>query len=89
LVFLNWEKVTVLFLDKEYLQEIGRVRWFDLLLESFFQYLIYCILFLEGHGVGFALEGLGGIGSEGDNMVPFAMGGSRLASFLLNTLAWW
>jgi hypothetical protein len=62
---------------------IGGGRWHNVfLLKSFFQNFVYCVLFFKGHGISLALEGLGGVRSEGDNMVPFAMGGELLSCFL-------
>jgi hypothetical protein len=39
-------------------------------------------LFLKSHGISFAFESFGGIRSEGNNMVPFAMGRESLSCFL-------
>jgi hypothetical protein len=39
-------------------------------------------LFFKSHDIGFTFEGLGGIGSKGDNMVPFAVGGELFGCFL-------
>jgi hypothetical protein len=72
---LYWAEVSVLLLNKEDLGSIGRVRTLNKLLpESFFKDLVYRLLFFESHGISLAFESFRGVRSEGDNMVPFAMG---------------
>jgi hypothetical protein len=82
-IVLYWAKISVLLFDKEGLRGVGGVGWLDVFLfQSFLQDFIYHILFLKSHGISFASESFGGIRSEGNNMVPFAMGRESLGCFL-------
>ena len=85
---MHWAERAIFLFYKEELRGVGQLGMFDvLLLELFLNYFVYYILFLESEGVGFAIEGLWSVSSEGNDMVPFSVGGSCSASFLPKTFS--